>query len=318
MANANQGIVIWQWNCRGFAGKKAVLQQHIRHSTRKPDVILLQETLTNAVTLTGYKAHSSKIEGRGLCTLVRKRLTFVDHELSGVQMEHALIELVSTKRRKESIFLLNVYSSPSKLRQRFRALLQKTLKIAGSRTLIAGGDFNAADTAWGYGYSTAKGRQLGQDAQELDFTLITDPAHPTRIGNSTTRDTTPDLTFVRNAGVAAITWKNTSADLGSDHMIIEIHVPTPDKAQGSKRKFDWTDWEDFRKKRGQQVPTEDKITDIEAWTRSLVADTKASTKTIETEVETDRMDSRLAHLIEAKNSILARWKGQRFNRKLRK
>ncbi|KAH7961535.1 hypothetical protein HPB52_009909 [Rhipicephalus sanguineus] len=76
-----------------------------------------------------------------------QRLTFVDHELSGVQMEHALIELVPTKRRKESIFLLNVYSSPSKQRQRFRALLQKKLKIAGSRTLIEGGDFNAADTA---------------------------------------------------------------------------------------------------------------------------------------------------------------------------
>ncbi|XP_049518932.1 uncharacterized protein LOC125943564, partial [Dermacentor silvarum] len=30
------------------------------------------------------------------------------------------------------------------------------------------------------------------------------------------------------------------------------------------------------------------------------------------------MDSRLAHLIEAKNSVLARWKGQRLNRRLRK
>lgn len=318
MAKDNQGIVIWQWNCRGFAGKKAVLQQYIRHATRKPDVILLQETLTNAATLTGYKTHNSKIEGRGLCTLVRKRLTFVDHEISGVQMEHALIELIPTKRRKQSIFLLNVYSSPSKRRQRFRALFQKTLKIAGSRSLIAGGDFNAADTAWGYGYSTAKGRQLGQDAQELDFTLLTDPAHPTRIGNSTTRDTTPDLTFVRNVCPMDTTWKNTSADLGSDHMIVEVCVSTPDRAQGSKRKFEWTDWEDFRKKRGQQQPSEDTITDIEEWTRSLAADVRASTKTIETDVETDKMDSRLAHLIEAKNSILARWKRQRLNRRLRK
>ncbi|KAH6938984.1 hypothetical protein HPB50_015345 [Hyalomma asiaticum] len=125
---------------------------------------------------------------------------------------------------------------------------QPTLKTAGSRSLIAGGDFNAADTAWGYGYSTAKGRQLGQDAQELDFTLITDPAYPTRIGNYTSRDRTPDLTFVRNTCPADTTWKNTSADLGSDHMIVEVCVSTPDRVQGSKRKHEWTDWEDFRKK----------------------------------------------------------------------
>ncbi|KAK8783231.1 hypothetical protein V5799_015427 [Amblyomma americanum] len=140
------------------------------------------------------------------------------------------------------------------------------LKIVGSRTLIAGRDFNAADTAWGYGYSTTKGRQLGQDAQELDFTLLTDPAHPTRIGTSTTRDTTPDLTFIQNAGTTATTWKNTSADLRSDHMIVKIHVQTPDKVHGSKRNFKWTDWKEFRNKRDQQESSGDTITDIEAWT----------------------------------------------------
>ncbi|XP_075553576.1 uncharacterized protein LOC142586210 [Dermacentor variabilis] len=84
----------------------------------------------------------------------------------------------------------------------------------------------------------AKGRQLRQDAQELNFTLLTDPAHPTIIGNSTTRDTAPDLTFVRNSGAMATTWKNTLTDLSSHHMIIEIHIQTPDKAQGSDPKVE--------------------------------------------------------------------------------
>ncbi|KAM7315618.1 hypothetical protein ISCGN_005401 [Ixodes scapularis] len=319
MASGNSGITIWQWNCRGFAGKKAVLQQHIRHAARKPDVILLQETLTDAPTLMGYREHVCTIEGRGLCTLVRKGLTFVDHELGGVKVEHSFVELIPTKRRKQSIFVLNVYSNPSNRRQRFRALLQKALKTAGSQTLIAGGDFNAAEAAWGYGYNTAKGRNLAQDTQELDFALITDPAHPTRLGNSATRDTTPDLTFVRNAGTANVTWSNTTVDLGSDHAIIEIHVPTPDRMHGSKRTFTWTNWEDFRKQRDRQQQHEaEEITDIEAWSRELVEDAKASTKTIETDVDTDKMDSRLAHLIEAKNSILARWTKQRLNRRLRK
>ncbi|KAG0412656.1 hypothetical protein HPB47_010199 [Ixodes persulcatus] len=154
----------------------------------------------------GYREHVCTIERRGLCTLVRKGLTFVDHELGGVQVEHSFVELTPNKHRKQIIFVLNVYSNPSNRRQRFRALLQKALKTAGSQTLIAGGDFNAAEAAWGYGYSTAKGRNLAQGTPELDFALITDPAHPTRLGNSATRDTTPDLTFVRNAGTANVTW----------------------------------------------------------------------------------------------------------------
>ncbi|KAM7309196.1 hypothetical protein ISCGN_012827 [Ixodes scapularis] len=319
MASGNSGITIWQWNCRGFAGKKAVLQQHIRHAARKPDVILLQETLTDAPTLMGYREHVCTIEGGGLCTLVRKGLTFVDHELGVVQVEHSFVELIPTKRRKQTIFVLNLYSNPSNRRQRFRALLQKALKTAGSQTLIAGGDFNAVEAAWGYGYNTAKGRNLAQDTQELDFALITDPAPPTRLGNSATRDTTPDLTFVRNAGTANVTWSNTTVDLGSDHAIIEIHVPTPDRMQGSKRTFTWTDWENFRKQRDRQQQHEaEEITDIEAWSRELVEGAKASTKTIETDVDTDKMDSRLAHLIEAKNSILARWTKQRLNRRPKK
>ncbi|KAH9359641.1 hypothetical protein HPB48_016413 [Haemaphysalis longicornis] len=63
-------------DCRRFANKKAVLHQHIRHAARKPAVILLQETLIAAPTLRGYREHVCPIESRGLCTLVRKGLTF--------------------------------------------------------------------------------------------------------------------------------------------------------------------------------------------------------------------------------------------------
>ncbi|KAH6944243.1 hypothetical protein HPB50_002373 [Hyalomma asiaticum] len=68
-----------------------------------------------------------------------------------------------------------------------------------------GGDFNAPEKQWGYGYSTFKVRQLAQDTLHLNLTLITDPTNPTRTGNSTTRDTTTDLTFVSNSRPGSIT-----------------------------------------------------------------------------------------------------------------
>ncbi|KAL1471088.1 hypothetical protein MTO96_040105, partial [Rhipicephalus appendiculatus] len=50
----------------------------------------------------------------------------------------------------------------------------------------------------------------------------------------------------------------------------------------------------------------------------LNATTKDATQTVEAEPEATMLDSRLAHLMEARNSLRRRWKRQRHNRKLRK
>lgn len=83
------------------------------------------------------------------------------------------------------------------------------------------------------------------------------------MGNSVSKDTTPDLTFAKNLGSQSANWHNTGTDLGSDHMIIEIEIPLPGKHQGEKRKLRWTDWNDFRKTKDSRG--EEEITDIEAW-----------------------------------------------------
>ncbi|KAH6946484.1 hypothetical protein HPB50_013721 [Hyalomma asiaticum] len=89
----------------------------------------------------------------------------------------------------------------------------------------------------------------------MNLILITDPTNPTRTGSSTTRDTTPDLTFVTSSNPNNQTWRNTSVDLGSDHMIIEVKIPTRDNQQANRRTFTWTDWEAFRKKWNSQQQT---------------------------------------------------------------
>ncbi|KAG0413622.1 hypothetical protein HPB47_009226 [Ixodes persulcatus] len=77
---------------------------------------------------------------------------------------------------------------------------------AGGSTLIVAGDFNAPHRACGYSRAMRKGDDLWQAAANHDLTLVTNPAFPTRIGNSCSRDTAKNLTFVKNVG--AVSWHN--------------------------------------------------------------------------------------------------------------
>ncbi|KAG0422987.1 hypothetical protein HPB47_001221 [Ixodes persulcatus] len=203
-----------------------------------------------------------------------------------------------------------VYNSPKQSRQRFKNLFHENLRAEDSTPVVAG-DFNAPHTSLGNQKISYKGRNLIQDATEADLQLIPDPRQPTLMGRkSTDSDTTPDLVFTNEEETS---WANTKEDLGSDHCIVEISVPLKVKTR-SPRKFTYTNWDAFRK----AAPTGN-ITDIETWTRNLLKATTSASRKIETTEETDgKMDSRLAHLIEAKQSICNRWRKQRLNRKLRK
>lgn len=143
------------------------------------------------------------------------------------------------------------------------------------------------------------------------MTLITDKDFPTRRGNSTCRDTTPDLTFVKNVG--EVKWVNTALDLGSDHYVIEVSFAI---ARFRTRKFKVVDWDVFRKVRAERAPTAG--TDFEGWCKGIRDDAAAATKEIVTDLDVENMDSRLARLLEAKQALLTRWKGQKHNRRLRK
>lgn len=143
-------LLVWHWNCNGFTGKRAVLLQHLQQQTRKPDVIMIQETHSEETpSLPGYRSHdsppserdTSKGKGRGVCTFVRKGITFMEHELIGRSaIEHCTVEVITGKKRKESTFLVNVYSNPSHGQQKFKALLHKASRVAGSNTLLVCGD----------------------------------------------------------------------------------------------------------------------------------------------------------------------------------
>ncbi|XP_077564576.1 uncharacterized protein LOC144180043 [Haemaphysalis longicornis] len=228
---------------------------------------------------------------------------------------------LGAKRIGETTTVIVVFKGakvPNYVRQRFRALLHKASAQAGCSKLLVCGDFNAMDQSWGYVKSNAKGRNLAQDALDNGYVLVTDPANPTRTGNSVSRDTTPDLTFVKNIVAEDVQWKNTGLDLGSDHMIVETTVRLSGASAPQARKHKWVDWEAFRRQRNEAADENEHIQDIAAWMKNVTRDVRLATREIEMDVQVDSMDSRLVHLIQAKRSLQERWKKQRLNRGLRK
>lgn len=279
---------------------------------------MLQETLTEMVSLSGYTPHITKSpDGRGICTLVSNQYTSITHNLHmrHSKVEHSLIEIIPGSKLRNSIFILHIYSSPKGRHHRFTTLLSKAITIASNAgaPIVIAGDFNAPHHAWGYPRTIAKGAELWQAASDLHLTLVTDPAFPTRTGNSCSRDTTPDLTFVATTG--EVSWSNLAEDLGSDHYILSTTLQIQGKPP---RNFKFTDWDLFRKIRSRNTQEGNDPPDFSKWLSQLGEDVKSATKTIKTDLKVSKMDSRLAHLLEAKSALVTRWKAHRLNRRLRK
>ncbi|XP_072144452.1 uncharacterized protein [Dermacentor andersoni] len=172
------------------------------------------------------------------------------------------------------------------------------------------GDFNAPHTAWAYPNTTKKGARVHDTAQQHRLTLWNDPLQATRVGNSVSRDTNPDLTFTANVHWAE--WSRLSETLGSDHHIIQLdiaHNRKPTKTGVARL----TDWKSFR----DNLSGNTTIDDIDHWLKGLLITAENHTKNIQLSTNTPAVDPHLLHHWEAKRSLLKRWKRQKLNRKLK-
>ncbi|KAG0434076.1 hypothetical protein HPB47_019365 [Ixodes persulcatus] len=106
-------------------------------------------------------------------------------------------------------------------------------------------------------------------------------------------------TEMRNVG--AVPCHNLNEDLGSDHNILATCISVKSKPL---KEFTITDWDQFRKSREERALIQDSSIDLERWATQLKGDLKSATKTVQTDLEIARMDSRLAHLLEAKKELL--------------
>ncbi|XP_049520476.1 uncharacterized protein LOC119444265 [Dermacentor silvarum] len=218
--------------------------------------------------------------------------------LGNTKLEASLVEIIPNSWLKNSVYAINVYCSPRDNCQTFYSLTTKASSKARETPLVMAGDFNAPHEAWGYVRSITKGCILMQAVTDSSLELITDPHYPTRMGNSISRDTTPDLAFAKNAPRAE--WHKLQNNLGSDHYIVEISLPV---CAAPQRAFKIVDWDAFRKRRKDDHEEYETFADLVAKLKKSSCSRAAVTKTVETDLKLDRMDARLAHLVEAKNSL---------------
>nr|XP_050030525.1 uncharacterized protein LOC126526712 [Dermacentor andersoni] len=255
----------------------------------------------------GYKTHIAQGRTR-TAVLIKKHYTTQKHQINH-RIEHTLIELVPPKKTLQSLYILNVYSPPRDTLKDLDKFLREVKKVTNGQKLLVVGDFNAPHVAWGYRSTNKKGMDVHNAAQHHQLTLWTDPLIPTRIGNSVSRDTSPDLTF--STGLRQVEWSRLDETLGSDHHIIQteiMHHKTPVRLGQAKI----TDWPAFRK---DEHPRS--LEDIEEWTKNVMDLVTKYTKTIQLTADNPEVDPHLLHLWEARRGLLKRWKKQKRNRKLK-
>ncbi|KAH6920933.1 hypothetical protein HPB50_028079 [Hyalomma asiaticum] len=74
-------------------------------------------------------------------------------------------------------------------------MFRKARTQAQNSPLPTVGDFKVQHPTWGYPQVDTKGRKLNDIMALEGITLLTETAHPTRIVNSVSRDTSPNLTM---------------------------------------------------------------------------------------------------------------------------
>lgn len=313
MAIRSGNTTIWQWNCRGFARKRPVLQQFLTARDR-PELIVLQEGGKNT-QLAGFTTYLSEREKPRVATLVKRNLTVLHHKLDPTLPEHVFLEILPrpSRKRHTSLFVINIYSPPRAHKDVFGPLFLKAQQLAQGQPLLILGDFNAHHRAWGYHYDSAKGRRLWDDWHTHQLTLITDVSYPTRLGTGLHRDTTPDLAFT-SSGVKA-TWCHTHENFGSDHFMLEIVIQEPTRQR--TRPAQVIDWDSFRVHR-QEQDTPPVITDIKAWTTQIVKQVAHATQTVELEDTVPHCDRHYAHLWERKKSLEALLATRKWDRNIRR
>ena len=257
----------------------------------------------------GYRTFQG---GPSSCILVNKAYTVIQVDLNlSTEHEYTMVRVLPLRRRDPSIHILNIYSPPRKPRVTFSEIFLRAIKLADKDPLVIVGDFNAPSLHWGYHYEQARGRKLAGLISTLRLTLLTDPAYPTRMGNSVTRDTCPDLSLVKNAKDA--TWENLGDSLGSDHCLLRVTLlEKPAHKKWGQAKL--TDWQQFR---NETIPPVLFSGGYAEWATHINHIQKKHLTTLQTNEEIPAVDTHLLHLWEARRSLTKRWKKQKTNRKLR-
>lgn len=301
---------IWHWNFRSIRRKREALIQLVINEEHPPDLILLQDPKTS-ISLPDYIAYHSPNDSAPVVSTFTKRVIRHTQRNFPHIVQNVVLEVIPIDIRQDSLLIANIYSPPSMPATRCAQLIAQITAAANKTPLIVAGDFNCAHIDWGYKKTTGRGEVVMTQTQQSQLTVFNDFDCPTRQGTTGMMDTSPDLTMGRR--IQNLEWNRTTHTLGSDHYIIEVKLSGP-QASRARTKHKLINWDNFRKQRERNQQTGPM--DAHTWTAQVLEDQAACTKEYIPEHQVPVMDSKLAHLIEAHESLMKRYAHQKRNRKL--
>lgn len=115
-------------------------------------------------------------------------------------------------------------------------------------------------------------------------------------------------------------WTVTDVNLDSDHCIVQTDLELKHPSQQLPEKTWLIGWDEFRKQRPAKQVSQNSadLIDLQSWTTQLVQDPELVTKT-DPEIPADKTEgSHLLHLWVAQKIIREQWRGNKYNRKLKR
>ncbi|KAH7949102.1 hypothetical protein HPB49_005157 [Dermacentor silvarum] len=220
-ARATQPLTLTQWNCAGLKDRKKRANLHLYLETLEFLVTLVALQNPGAgVKLTNYTTLQHNPQ---TCILVNKQYTAQDATLPTTPpFSYTMVSALPLRWSDPPVHIINIYCPPKFTSFTFSEIFTQAMQVAGRDPLLIVGDFNATSRLWGYSREDTRGRKLAELLSTLGLTLHTDPASPTRVGNSIQRNTWPDLTVTGN--IRHADWLNTEDTLSSDHCIINTTI----------------------------------------------------------------------------------------------
>ncbi|KAG0420010.1 hypothetical protein HPB47_003735 [Ixodes persulcatus] len=239
-AMGNKPLRILQWNCRGLSQRRAELNHRLKDQTF--DILLLQETKTDQITIPGYKQYympsikhtykkEEKIQAQAAIFIQEKmHHIIIDTSRWCTELQEVVAIRVALQSTERRLTIASAYLRPQKKRD--YSWIMHLRKDYPDDFMVLGGDLNVHVESWGQPNKNPHAKALYEIMEQADVTMANDPTKPTRyptIANQ--RESIIDITLTPANTARILHWTVLDDAWGSDHfpIIIELNIGAKSK-----------------------------------------------------------------------------------------
>lgn len=322
-AMGNKPLRILQWNCRGLSQRRAELNHRLKDQTF--DILLLQETKTDQITIPGYKQYympsikhtykkEEKIQAQAAIFIQEKmHHIIIDTSRWCTELQEVVAIRVALQSTERRLTIASAYLRPQKKRD--YSWILHLRKDYPDDFMVLGGDLNVHVESWGQPNKNPQAKALYEIMEQADVTMANDPTKPTRyptIANQ--RESIIDITLTPANTARMLHWTVLDDAWGSDHFPIIIELNIGAKSKHPKKQTKTIIWDKFRENLLDQGD------DFEPHhvTSLLTAAAKVAVDTRQVDEDTPTPDSHLLSLWDRRTKALTLYRKKRKRKHLTK